>query len=397
MSRIKTGCKIAKKVDRNSGNTKVYYQVTEYHDWPGAEAIAGVWDSLAQSRNFPTVFLTPDWYKTWWEIYGRQNHLIILAAATEGKIVAIAPLMITGNTILRIKFNEIRFIATHLSSNSPQSLTGTQDILCANGHEEAITVLLEYAMRSVRNWVFIRLQPVSVPSATFRLAVAVSGRNGMNIRKNVVAADACVVKERLGNDEYFQTLSSNYRKKIKRAVRRLETAGYDIRVEGRDTDHAKLFETIEKIESNSWKASKGVRFSEKYIRRFFKFFLKTWLPTGNLEVFVLRINDKPVAYDMHILFSNHVTSIRGSYDESYQEFSPGSILTWRAHESFVARGFAEVHMLFGNFAYKCKWTNRLRPHARILITNNTWFARGIDYLYHANWVSVLQRKIRKLV
>ena len=54
------------------------------------------WRALAARGDTNTVFQQPHWQRTWWEVHGRGELVVISVANDDGHVVAVAPLFVDG-------------------------------------------------------------------------------------------------------------------------------------------------------------------------------------------------------------------------------------------------------------------------------------------------------------
>ena len=55
------------------------------------------WRELAACGDTNTVFQQPHWQRTWWEVHGRGELVVISVADDDGHVVAVAPLFVDGD------------------------------------------------------------------------------------------------------------------------------------------------------------------------------------------------------------------------------------------------------------------------------------------------------------
>jgi hypothetical protein len=60
----------------------------------GLDGLRDVWDRLLVRSDFKNIFMTFDWLRTWWKIFGDDKELYVLVIRSEDTIIGIAPLML---------------------------------------------------------------------------------------------------------------------------------------------------------------------------------------------------------------------------------------------------------------------------------------------------------------
>jgi hypothetical protein len=70
--------------------------VEEYTSWEKLQELEPLWNSLVLASEDPSLYLTFEWFRTWWRCHGRRQ-AVARAAVREGtRVIAIAPLMKVG-------------------------------------------------------------------------------------------------------------------------------------------------------------------------------------------------------------------------------------------------------------------------------------------------------------
>lgn len=136
---------------------------------------------------------------------------------------------------------------------------------------------------------------------------------------------------------------------------------------------------LQLIESQAWKSQTGIQIDDEHNNHFYFELAKVISQKNWLRIWVLKVDEIPVAYDYHVDYFGNIKTLKGSYDKTFAEFSPGSLLSWKVHQLFFQEGAEGVDLLWGNLDYKQKWTNFLNPHYEIAIYNSNFYSRFIKF------------------
>ena len=68
-------------------------QVEVISDCGRFEAIGPQWDSLVERAEVDPIFLSYNWFRTWWESFGQDRQLHIITVRSEGRLVGGGPMM----------------------------------------------------------------------------------------------------------------------------------------------------------------------------------------------------------------------------------------------------------------------------------------------------------------
>jgi len=353
------------------------------------------WNILLKQVHNTNLFLSFEWMLTWWKCMGFEKKLLIYVIKNENEIVGIAPLMIDRRSIARFKYYEIRLISTIPIAYSPSSFSGTLDVLINPDHLNAREVFFNYLLTETKGWNSIRLHPLPENSETISILTKI-GRD-LNIKiKTEKVFDNAYLQIKDSWETYFNGLSNKFRKNLSRAEKKLAENRKVVFLEYRNPDDInEALNKIQLVESQAWKEEKGVKFDNEQNHHFYIELAKVISKKGWLRIWVLIVNDIPVAYDYHVDYFGNIKTLKGSYDKTFAEFSPGSLLTWKAHQLFFEEGAEGVDLLWGNLNYKQRWTNRLSPHHEISLYHSSYYSRFIKFMNTNSFVKHILNTYRK--
>jgi hypothetical protein len=309
--------------------------------------------------------------------------------------VGIAPLMKEKRSISRVSFYEICFISTIQIAYSPGSFSGTLDILINPDHENAREVFFRYLLTETKGWNSLRLHPLPENSQTLRILNKIGQDLNIKIKTEKVF-DNAYLQIMESWETYFNGRSKNFRKKLARAKKKLSENGKVTFVEYRSPeDINEALQNLQLVESRAWKAETGIHLDDEQNHHFYFELAKVISKKRWLRVWVLKVDNIPIAFDYHVDYFGNIKTLKGSYDKAFAAFSPGSLLSWKAHQLFFQEGAGGVDLLWGNLDYKQKWTNCLNPHYEISFFNSTFYSRFIKFLYTNSSVKYIAEKYSK--
>jgi hypothetical protein len=79
-------------------------------DFAGFLRLKDEWDALAATSAVEHPFLTHDWIRLWWECFGKDRTLHIIAVRENGALVAIAPMVIDTQRLLGFRLRTLAII-----------------------------------------------------------------------------------------------------------------------------------------------------------------------------------------------------------------------------------------------------------------------------------------------
>ncbi len=158
---------------------------------------------------------------------------------------------------------------------------------------------------------------------------------------------------------YRASLSRNLRKNHDRRKRSLEAMGqFDISYFNNCTAEVwdQAIERCAEVESNSWLAIDGDGKTRVHGREsFWKSYAAHEDGSRRLSVWVVSLDEKPIAYSLAIDSGACRYSISGQYDESYKKHGVGIIADMSMFEQAIESGKTVVNMGDGESDYKKRW------------------------------------------
>ncbi|HBE93350.1 MAG TPA: GNAT family N-acetyltransferase [Gammaproteobacteria bacterium] len=164
-------------------------------------------------------------------------------------------------------------------------------------------------------------------------------------------------------EQYLAERPSRVRNTIARKRRKLQREhGYEIRLYT-DNDLKQAVADYNTIYKASWKT--GERFTS-----FVPALVSTMARPGWLRFAILYIDDQPAAGQIWFVVHSKASIFRLAYDETWQRYSPGSILTAYLMEHVIDTDKVEsIDFLTGNEHYKQDWMSERRERWRLVFVN----------------------------
>ena len=127
-------------------------------------------------------------------------------------------------------------------------------------------------------------------------------------------------------------------------------------------DAARYIDDAAVVEERSWKPDRGIRrFAEGPPRELLRRAAETLGPRGEIELWLARMDGKPIAFLLNFLTPGEVWYYQGAYDEEYRKQYPGGALHYRCIERAAQSGMSVYDLLSGDEPYKHGWTDGARP------------------------------------
>jgi CelD/BcsL family acetyltransferase involved in cellulose biosynthesis len=368
------------------------YQIKLISSQEEFQSLEPAWNSILSKLRNANFFMSFEWMWTWWNCLQEGKELLLLVVDDGDRTVAIAPLMRVTRTIpaIHIPFKEVRFVSTVSSADSASSFAGTLDFLIAPGHEGAREALVWHLLNDLVGFNCLRLHPVPEDSPTLRLFKEIGERLGVAVNVEKVIENACL---RITED--WDTYYSKRKKKLRAKLRHLHKVFYNNSgiecVEFKEPAVlGEAYRGIIEVEAQSWKPDGGVAITDERYHHFYFDLAKALSEKGWLRIFILQVENKPIAYEYCVDYYGHIVGLKASYDRSYERFAPGKYLIPTVFEKFFREGAKEIDLLWGNLEFKQNWTSDVYPRFEVSFFDSGPYSRFIraimtSKLLHGMW------------
>ncbi|MBJ6765471.1 GNAT family N-acetyltransferase [Myxococcaceae bacterium JPH2] len=192
--------------------------------------------------------------------------------------------------------------------------------------------------------------------------------------------------------------SKNLRSGLRRRRKRLDELGPVTveRVCGGEQLDARLSEGFA-IERGGWKGERGTAISQDPATLgFYTRLARDAADSGHLSLYMLRSAGRAIAFDFAFAYQGRYLTLKPAYDEAFQQYSPGQLLTAAALEDGVSSGLTECDLLGENMPCKAVWADRLRPHSWLFVFRDTRFGRALCSAKF-RWLPAARRMVTRWV
>jgi CelD/BcsL family acetyltransferase involved in cellulose biosynthesis len=345
------------------------------------------WDSVLEKSAGNDVFLTFEWFDTWWLAFGKAKCPMVIVVKNGHDVAGIAPLAICRTRFMGLPVRMIGFME---NDNSPHC-----DFILSRSPVNSIYSIVRYLKRSTVNWDLICLRNIPKSSATCAVLADTLKRNRMLFAVEEGLHSPFIEIDR-DWQTYFGSRSWKFRKVLRNKLNRMKRLGhYEIQEIDQVDDPRKVLDSIFGVSRNSWKGRcrkdvSGIR----EVRRFFEVLSEIAAQRHWLKIWLMSVNGQPVAYEYHLKYKQREHALRGDFDERCRNNHPGSVLDAHIVERLFENGLEEYDMGGGNDYYKRRWTSTVREHCTFAIFKNTAYGTLL-YLLRCKAMARL-RKIHSL-
>jgi CelD/BcsL family acetyltransferase involved in cellulose biosynthesis len=322
------------------------------------------WNGLLQRSGTNTIFLTWEWQRTWWDWYGEESRLCILAVRDGRELVGLAPL--------------------HAGSNSEgrgvlQLVGGTElsdyldVIMVADGREAAVYGALWDFLSSEygRAWDVLDLHNVPASSQTLEILPALSRASGKVEVKSVVEEVCPVINLPSSWDGYLASLNKKQRHEVRRKVSKASREA-NVRWYFVDDSESLDREVNEFILLHRKSGAGKDAFMDEKMQGFFREIAGVAFDRGWLRLASLIANDVKAASMFCFEFNKAFLVYNSGYDpDLYPSLSTGIVLLAHCIRDAIERGLQLFDFLRGEEEYKYRFGG-VRTEIHNLRLTNGW-------------------------
>lgn len=322
------------------------------------------WNTLhTLSVQSDDLFLTHEWFDSWWQGFGEGKSLFILLLKDGTELVAIAPFMKFNRKIMGVP---IRVIGLMTNEHTTRA-----DFIIKRNCFEMISTVMAYLNQFRAEWDLIELNFLPSTSPTVKAITEQATKFGFeHVLKPLNRSPYIPIN---GNwDDFYMGLKGHFRRNLKNREKRLNKLG-SIKLE-RFTGNGSLelcLEEVFEVGSKSWKEQDGTAIaSTQQSRRFYERLAQNTSERGWLNISLLRLNNKPIAFHYSLKYCNQLLLLKTEYDLEYKAYSPGHLIQKDVLKQCFLERLREFDFLGQTMLWKRDWTHWERSHVQALIFNN---------------------------
>lgn len=343
----------------------MHYHVEKISSFSMLEEMREVWEDVLFSSEEDEVFLTFDWMKSWWEVYGQDRKLLVLLVKEGNEAVAIAPF--TTSTIGKVmRFEILEFIGT-----------GTSDrlaVFCNRGKEDALDSVWNYLVHH-KGWDRLDLKDMK--------AWAPCSKSFMKAfpEAKVEESSSPYLPLKGTFQTYLSSLSSNVRHNMARSNRRMrESFNAEFRAFRDPEDADFCFDTLIQLNAMRWKEMGTTTLSSERMRSFLKRAVRAQMEKGRVTYHMLLSNGKPFSVTLGFEYGGRYLFYLSGFDPEFDSVGPGRSLLAKLIEESYSRGLKEVDFLRGGEEYKYRFNPLDRKLIRGEVRRGTLKGEIVDRL-----------------
>lgn len=337
--------------------------------------LADSWNSLlAQDAQCPTgmdATGSHEWASAVIDTFLQDGQWIVVVAVDESGIAGILPLYWTRHRWPKAGRGMLDAL-TEVNG-------GRNGFLLRPGSEETALSTMVTCLRSRIKWDRLNLRLVSGSRSASWLGDLCARENMLFVKGGADAKAATSPYLALPDDleGYLRSLNASFRWQLQRRERRLRDAGA-IQLEIVETPEqvSRYLAAVDEIERQSWKEDAGSSITARdWEHRFYQALLPRVAASGLLLSTLLRLDRRPIAYQMVTAFGETASLLKTSYVQDLRAYSPGIVLQWMQLREIHARGFRSFDFMGACEPYKLRWTESVYSRHTYCLFNRSLAGR----------------------
>jgi len=318
------------------------------------------WSELLESSDADCLFLTWEWLHTWWKYLAGGRELSIFAARCGHELIAIAPLAKHPPNLARGRpFSTLEFLG------AGQVGSDYLDFIVRKGYEkQAVDVLARVLTTKglALDWTQLRQPGCMADRIAGRL-----GDKGWAVSE--ARTNTCPFVSLDGHtwESYLATLGSEHRYGFKRKWKRLQQ-DFAVRLEEVATEEQcrDAVSLVIRLHNLRWQdRERSEAFCSEALTKFHREWAELARTRGWLRLFVLRLNENPVACIYGFYYRRIFYFYQSGFDPAFANYSVGLVTMGLAIKNAVEEGAREFDLLHGNERYKSHWSRNSRDLGRL--------------------------------
>ena len=310
------------------------------------------WQELLGTCTTNHIFLSPQWQRAWWQVFGHDYELLLLSIHDDQSLLGIAP--------LKRQDGRLSFIG------SPD-VCDYMDFIARQGREDYVfSKLLDYLAKL--EWRNLELDSLLPQSLTLKYLVPLAEQKGYQVEIKQTNVSPQLILPPSWED-YLGLLKTKDRHELRRKLRRLEQAQsvnyLTITEKGLLLTSMDSFFKLFNM-SNTEKAN----FMTGRKREFFTTIVSSLAEKGNIRLSFMDIGRARTSTTLCFDYNNDIYLYNSAYDPAYSSFSVSLLLKVFNIREAVENKKKDFDFLSGNEPYKYDLGGQDVPLYQCVITRS---------------------------
>ena len=337
------------------------HSLKEIRNLDDFEELRTSWDELAEKQNGFTPFLCFDWFKIWLRHFLQGNKILILLLFKEDEIATIAPFLIREERFKGIKVRKIELIGNVYSPIRYFLFSELDD----GEREKNLSMVFKFFSKIYNGWDILDFYSIPEENASFEILKKAIGETAFKYIDYFCFGDHYLDEINYSGEEYLKRRPGNISKNVPYRLRRLKKIGeLEFRLIKNNDDIDRYMDVYYELYSRSWQKQENTG------PTFHRTLANMAAAKGWLRLGFLFLNHSPMACQFWICANQQAYILKLFYDENYQQYAPGKILTAEMMKYVIDIDKVKaIDYLHGDEPYKKDWMTKFRERRGIVVFN----------------------------
>lgn len=326
------------------------------------------WNALVERSTTNTVFQTLEWQCSWWKAFGSNAQSLVLVAEVAGRMVGIAPLMLSRQRILARQRRVVEFIGTHAADYC--------DFIVEVQRRTVVSLMLKWLIDRADRWDLLHLIDIAETSPLLDVLPQTFGRRVYTTDLHpLYECPTRIFGDRAADQRLLK------KKDIREAYNQLRKQGQlEFRPYTAAAEIEGYLDLFFQQHTDRW-AETGTpsSFRDDRQRNFYRALVHLLAPNRWVLFSVVSFNQIPISFDFAYEYGNRIYGNKSAFRPDYRRYSPGMLQIRYLLEYGMKRGLKELDFTKGEEEYKYRFANHARLNYAARVYPHSMFY-GIDRL-----------------
>lgn len=334
--------------------------------------LAPLWNDLLSQSDSDEALMTFEWFSSCWKAYGKDSDMMVFLVRENHDLVGIFPLMRK-----KIKWRGLPTKVIYFISKPSRAFAHRSGFIVRGARTEAFAEVLNFMKRHGYGFDMLHLFVVVKDSLTYQ-----NIKSAVNIHQlnhfEFPGRRSPYIQVR----ENWQDYKAHRSRKLKHKLNRLghlftRHGSYEIMKHTQSEIENAMGEVLS-VSRKTWKYPQGTAMaSNPQDSAFYQHLAREASHRGWLNLWVLKLNGKPIAYVFNLVYKNRIFALDIGYDTSYAKYSPGLFLIAHVIKDCFENGLSEYDWLGSDLPFKMVWSDSFREHADFWIFSNSLYGKTL--------------------
>lgn len=336
------------------------------------------WNPLLQRSAADCIYLTWEYLTTWWEVFGGERQLWILAVRdATGSLVGLAPMMTGPGIRMRRFFKELTFIGGQGDSTSE-----CLDFIVQKGSEREV---MELFLGTIRRGKGVKWNLLSFPIAVSDSSTMIMARRFLgdwgSPRTREREAPYCTFHGTW--EEFLQTRSSKFRSTVRNRTKKMHSQHQvQLLAGGRDLPLEEAFLHVVQLTTGRWGDQLEAFHTLKFLE-FHRRLIPRLAERGWLLLLVLMVDGRAAAARYDFVYGGKIWGFQGGWDPDYARLSIGTVMNALTFQWAIEHhGVREYDFGADNARYKSEWADGSRTLMDVMMAHPRSLPARVMLLAH---------------